>query len=199
MLQKGRDDPLVFFRGEGAGGIDQPPAGPHGRCGILQDLLLSGGTQVDIVQAPAIQRLRLLAEHPLAGAGGVHQHSIKPGGQPGAQPAGIAAGDHSAPYPQPFQILLQDAGACRHILIAPQQAGVLQGGSDLPGFTARCGAQIQYPFTGLRCQHTDRRAGRRFLHIVGAGVVQRIAAGLVGDIQVKAVRRKRRWLQRQGG
>ena len=76
-VQKPGDRQLVLLRGKGAGGIHQPSAGTQHPGGSVQNGVLPGGAQADIIHAPAGKGLGLLAKHPLAGAGSIHQHPVE--------------------------------------------------------------------------------------------------------------------------
>ena len=195
------DGQLVFFGGEGAGGIDQPSARPDGEGGVVQDLVLPGGAKADIVDAPAGKGLRLFPEHPLAGARRIDEHGVGPSGKRPAQPPGVSGRHDGVAHAAPLEVLLQDAGARGHVFVAPQHAFSAHGGGQLCRFAARRGAEIEHPFARPRRQHGGRNGGRRLLHIICPGVVQRIAARLEGRIplrrQAEHVRREGRRGQRQ--
>ena len=82
VFQEPRHRLLVLLRGEGAGGIHQPPAGTNQRRRGIQDFLLPPGAHLHGLLAPVRDGGLLLPEHPLPGTGCVHQHPVKESGKP---------------------------------------------------------------------------------------------------------------------
>ena len=144
------------------------------------------------------QSSRFLAEHPLAGAGSVYQYRVEKTGQPAAQRFDGGGGDHGIAYAAAFQVLLQNSGAAADVFVGPEQAAAIQRGGDLGGFSAGCGAEIQYPFSRPGGQHGHGGHGGRLLHIIGPCVMKRISAGTMLRRQKKAGGGEGQRFQRQG-
>ena len=167
---------LVFLGREGTGGITQQAAGPQ-RCGrVVQNGRAQRRALGHQRRRMLAQSLRLLAEHPLAGTGRVHQNLIKKCRKCRRHTRGALIQHKGVCYTHTLQIAFQHAGPRRHIFIGHQQALPAQSGGQLACFAAGRRAQVQHTFARAHAQQTRRHAGRRLLHIEHARVVVRMAA-----------------------
>ena len=117
---------------------------------------------------------RLLAEHPLAGAGRVHQHPVKLPGQGFGKAGGVLVGDDGVRHAHPLQILAQDLGAGGHKLIGQQQALPLQGSRKLAGFAAGRSAEIRHPHAGAHIKQGGGGGCARLLRVEQPRMVPRV-------------------------
>ena len=192
-LQKGRHLPLVLFRRKGTGGIHQLPAGGQRGGGAVQDLC----TQLSALLYQRFTVLlpghRLLAEHSLAGTGGIHQHPVEKLRQ-GLRDAGRRLVEHHrVGHAHAFQVAFQDLGAGRHIFVAHQHAPPLQSRCQLAALAAGGRAQVQYPHAGLHSQQRGCRGRRRLLRVEHARVVVRVASGF----ELRRMHHKGRFAERR--
>ena len=117
---------------------------------------------------------RLLAEHPLAGTGRVHQHPVKLPGQGFGKVGGVLVGDNGVRHAHPLQILAQDLGAGGHKLIGQQQALPLQGSRKLTGFAAGRSAEIRHPHAGAHIEQGGGGGCARLLRVKQPRMVPRV-------------------------
>ena len=97
-----------------------------------------------------------LAEHALAGAGGVHQHPVETAGPGCGQTGGILIGDEGVGHPHALQVLAQHLGAGSHELIGQQQPLPLQRRRQLAGLAARGRAKVSHPLAWAHVQKGRR-------------------------------------------
>ena len=177
-LQKGRHLALILFRGERTGGIDQLPAGGQHRRRAVQNLRAQLGALLHQRLAVLGDRHGLLAEHSLAGTGGVHQHSVKKLRQSLRNAGRGLVQDDRIGHAHPLQIALEDVGPGSHILIADKQPLPLQRRRQLAALAAGSRAQVQHPHPGLHAQQRGRRRRRGLLRVKHARMVVGVPPGL---------------------
>ena len=173
-LQKSADGTLVFRRCKGAGGVDQASAGLEHAGDLRKNFLLAGCTVGDCVLAPVRDGGFFFAEHAFAGTGGIHQNAVKAVVEVLGQLLRRFVQNKSVGDTHALDVSGQYFCPGRVDLVADQQTLTLHSGSDLGGFAAGGGAQIQYSFAGLRVQQTDRSHGTGFLEIIDTGLVIRV-------------------------
>ena len=121
-LQKCRHLSLVLFRGKGAGGIDHLAAGGQaGRC-VIQDLCPQCGALLYQRFTMLGHRHGFLAEHSLAGAGRIHENTVKKLRQSGGNAASVLVQHHGVGHAHPLQIAPEHLGAGGNELVAHQQS-----------------------------------------------------------------------------
>ena len=150
---------LVFFRREGAGGVHQHSAGSQQGGSVVQDLPANGGTLAHQALVVLGQRLGLLTEHALTGAGCVHQNTVKKCGESLDQSSCIAVQHNRIGYTHPLQVGAQDLGPACVVLVAHQQALALQGRRQLTALAAGRSAHVQHLHAGVYIQQRRRSAG----------------------------------------
>jgi len=127
---------LVLFRREGAGGVDQFAARREGRSGAVEDVRAQLCALLHQRFAVLGQRGRLFAEHPLTGAGRVHQNPVEEL-QQGRCDAGRGFVEHDGVgHTHPLKVALQALCTGRDIFVAHQQALPLQSGGELAALAA---------------------------------------------------------------
>ena len=140
--KEGRGLGFVLLRGKGAGGQQQITARLDKGGGRVQDGRAERGAVADKGRAVLRGGGRLLAEHALARAGGVHQHAVKHPGQRGGQAGGVLVGDNGVGHTHALEVLAQHAGAGGVVFVGQQQPLPGQRRRQLGRFTARRGAQV---------------------------------------------------------
>ena len=98
------------------------------------------------------QRLLFLPKHPFAGAGGIHQNLVKKLRKRIRHMRSVLVQHPGVENSHSFQIVFQDLRTRGHILIGNQKSLSLQTGTQLTGFSARCGTQVQNPISRLNIQ-----------------------------------------------
>ena len=186
-LQERGDGFLVFVAVEGAGGVHQPAAGPQHFRRPIQYLCLPPGAARRSRRIPLTPRVRLAAEHALAGAGRIAEYGVK-GLRPflrqrvriGVHHGGIArahALQIGGEYLRP--------GGLR--LIGDQQSLTAQRRGDLRTLAAGRSAQIQYALAGYGPQRGYAHHGAGLLQIERPRHVGDARAGAHALLQIVAV------------
>ena len=186
-LQEAADAPLILLRSEGTGGVDQPSAGPHHIRRAIQNQVLSLGAHLHVFFAPFLTRLFLPAEHPLPGAGRVHQHPVEIAREALRQPFRRLAGHHGVGNSHPLHVFRQDLRPGGMDLVAEQNPLPAHGRPDLRSLSARRGAQIQHPFPGTGVQEGRGRHGAGLLNIIDPGLVPGMFSRLILLSVIKTV------------
>ena len=176
LCEEGGHLTLVLRRGEGAGGVDQHTARSQQRRGVFKNfrtqLCAVGHQRIAVLGG----RHGLLAEHPLAGAGRIHENTVKLPGQRRRQTGRVLVGDDGVCHAHTLQILAQNLGAGRNKFIGQQQSLPLQGRGQLAGLAARRGAQVGHPHTGAHIEQRCRGGGAGLLRIQHACMVPCVAS-----------------------
>ena len=170
---------LVLLQGEGAGGIDDISSLLHCRGGALQDLLLPLGAMEHILRAPFINGVFILAEHPLAGARGVHHHKVKGFRKELCDLRRGHTGGNGIAKAQSLHVAGQNAAAGGDDLIGNENALLPQFVAQLTALAAGCGAQIQHPPVRVDVQTLRRRHGAWVLDVDHAGMVGGVVADFI--------------------
>ena len=164
--QKVRDHALVFHRRERARGVNQPPAGAEHGCGGGQNLQLAVGADGVRVLRPVGDGGLLLAEHPLAGAGGVDENFIKIPREALFQPLRVLVQDQRVGNAQPLDIPRKNFRALGVDLVADQKPLPPEFARQLRRFPAGGRAQVEHALARLRVQKLRRGHGARLLQII---------------------------------
>ncbi len=158
--------PLILQRCKGTGGVYQSAARPqHGR-GTIQYPILPGGAPLHILRTPLLPGVLIFAEHPLAGAGSIHQDTVKIPRKNLRQPFRRLVQNQAVANPQPFHILRQYPGPLGMDLIAHQQSPAPHPPGDLGAFTSGGGAEVQHLLPRFRPQKNHRGHGTGLLDVI---------------------------------
>ena len=161
--QEGRYRPFIFLRGEGAGGIHQPPAGAHQPGRGMEDLSLPPGAHLHRLLAPVCDGGFLLAEHALAGAGGVHQHPVEKAGETLGQGFRVLVGHQSIAHRHPLDVPGQNLCPLGVDFIAQKKSFARHPSGNLGALASGGGTEVADPFAGLGIQQSHRRHGTGLL------------------------------------
>ena len=175
--QKRGHRPLILLGGEGAGGVHQTPAGGQKLRRCVQNPGLPPGAHLHQLWAPVFQGGCLLPEHPLPGAGGIHQHPVEPAGKPLGQPLRRLLEYQGVGNGHALHVLGENFGTLWVILVAYQQALPSHLGRQLGGLAAGSGAQIQDPQARLHPQQLRRGHGAGLLQVVQPRLMPGVQAG----------------------
>jgi hypothetical protein len=119
----------------------------------------------------------LPAEHPLAGARGIHQDPVKEPFPARGQAFGRLVQNHRVRDAAPVQVLRQGAHAARVDFVGDQDTPVLHPRGQVGGFPAGRGTEVQYPLAGLGGEERGSQHGGRVLEVIKARFVVGVDAG----------------------
>ena len=192
--------PFILFGGKGAGGVDHLPARREDGGGVVQDLRTQRSALLHQRFAVLGDGHRLLAEHPLAGTGRIHEDTVEELRQGGSDAGGVLVEDDGIRHAHPFEVAFQHLCAGGHILIADEQAPAAQCGSKLAALAAGRGAQVQDPHPRPDAQQRCGRGCGRLLRVKHARMVVWVASGFEGSLFDHEARlAERRWPEREVG
>ena len=164
----------------------------------MQDLRLTAGAHLYRFDAPVGDGSLFLAEHTLAGAGGIDQYLVERTGEALGQNGGIFIGHQRVGNTHAFNVLGQDLRPLGTPFIAEQEAFSQHTASDLCGLATGGGAKVADPLAGLRIQQGNRCHGTGLLQIIYAGFVINVQTGTGSGIVVETHRLPRHRLPDKG-
>ena len=123
-----------------------------------------------------------LAEHPLAGAGRIHENTVKKLRQSGGNSAGVLVQHHGVGHAHPLQIAPEHLGAGGNELVAHQQPLPAQRCRQLAALAAGGRAGIQHPHPGPDPQQGRGTGSGRLLRVEHARMVIGVPPGLEGGV-----------------
>ena len=164
------------------------PAAFFQHCGsFIQHVVLPLCTQLHVFGTPFAAGFLVLSEHPLAGAGGVHQNFIKIFREISGQSLRTFVRHNCIGQSHPLHIFRKDFCPGRMDFIADENTFSLHRCTDLGAFPAGGSAQIQHIISRLYVQISDRRHRARFLYIINASLVIRVLARCILFAVIKTV------------
>ena len=181
-LQKCRHLSLVLFRGKGAGGVDHLAAGSQAGRRVVQDLCPQCGALLHQRFTVLGHSHGFLAEHPLAGAGCIHENTVKKFRQSGGNAASVLVQHHGVGHAHPLQIAPEHLGAGGNELVAHQQPLPAQRCRQLAALAAGGRAGIQHPHPGPDPQQGRGTGSGRLLRVEHARMVVGVPPGLEGGV-----------------
>ena len=140
------NDGLIFFAVQGAGRIDQRPAGAKGMESAVDKLALGGGDVEVALRRPVFQRVRIFAYHPFAGAGGIKQNGVEGFGQCRAEHPAVEMGQGDVADAAAADVGMQHLHPAGGELIRQDAARIAHPGGDLGGFRPRSGSNVHDSF-----------------------------------------------------
>ena len=185
-LQESRQGHLVLLGGKGAGGVHQTAAGADQLGAVVEDLRLTAGAHLHGLLAPVGDGGLFLAEHALAGAGGVDEDPVEFAGEPLGQDGGVFVGHQAVGHGHALHVPGEDLGALGAPLVAQEEALAHHAACDLGSLAAGCGAEVADALAGLGVQQGHGGHGAGLLQIVYAGLVEGVQAGTAVGIIVIA-------------
>lgn len=140
-LQPMCDDVLIFLAIEGAGGIDEPSSRPKHADSRPDNISLAERACLHMLGRPFLDRVRIFAEHPFAGAGRIQHNAVEAVREPFGQCMRIRLSDDAVDDAHPFHIFGQYFGPLRVDLVGDKQSFALHSPGNLrrlpPGAAAR--------------------------------------------------------------
>ena len=175
-FQERSDGFFILYMIIGTSGINHRAAALEAARSAFKDFQLALMAHLRRILTPLRDRVRVAAEHPLPGAGRVHQHRIKPRAEGRGNAGRLFIEHHSVGHAHALYVFQQDAGAHRVNLIGDEYAFPRKMIRDLRALAARRRAQIEHPHAGLHAQRFHRCHSGRLLQIIRPRCVQRFFA-----------------------
>lgn len=166
---------FILLRVVGTGAIDQQTAGFQRVPDVVDDAAPASGTERDVRDAPFACTVGIFAKHTFAGTGHVGDDHVKEM-RKAADLFRIVV-RHDAIRISPLgDIFRQDMTPATDHLIADQQAPFRQTSRQVSRFASRSGAEVEASDRRFHvaADHLFEKHGRRFLHVVGAGMEERV-------------------------
>jgi hypothetical protein len=173
------DDMFVFFGGEGAGGVAQPPAGADQFRGGGEDVGLAQRTSGDEFGGPIADGFGGFVKHAFAGAGGIYEDAVKKFGEGVGEAFGGFVGDDGVAHAPAFEVF----GEVPHTLgvdfVGEQQALILHFGGHVGGFAAGGRGEVENALARLGIEDFGDGLCGGFLEVVQARGVVGVETGPV--------------------
>ena len=168
---------FVFLAVEGAGAVHEVSALAQGWPNVLHNLPLPRGAVRHGLRAPFLHGPGILAEHALARTGHIGGHHVEEAAQ-GGEVFGIAVCHHGVGVSPLRQVFGQHLGALPHGFVGHEQGTVGEQAAPERALSAGGGTEVEHAlrrclFRELAASPFHKHRGR-FLHVVAAGVEQRV-------------------------
>lgn len=179
---------FIFFGGEGAGSVAQPPTGADELGGGVQDGGLAEGASGDEFGGPVTGGFGGLTEHAFAGAGGINEDAVEIFGKGIRKTLGSLVRDESVARTPAFEVFGEVPHPLGVDFVSDQDSLVFHFRGDVGGFPAWGRGEIEDALARLGVEDFRNGLGGGFLQVVESRGVIGVKPGPVFRFQYAKTR-----------